>query len=424
MTWFGSDVGFKDTRSLDAFGRLRVSNPTTLFAMGQEYTYAPLWFENYVAGTATATYGQAGSKTTLSTVDASSGNRAMRQTKLYWRYQYGKSQLAKLTGILAESGTPSGAAFAGIGYYDDNNGVFFCRDATGYCVVVRSNVTGSVVDNSEYQANWNLDKMNGTGPSGLTVDFTQEQIFIIDLQWLGVGRVRFGLQINGLLYYVHEFVHANVTTDVYMKTANLPLRYEVFNSGGAGSLITMSCVCCAVESEGGAQDEGGYWFSCGTKGLPSGTLANSATLVPILTIRLRDTFAGLTYRGHVHFLNMDLLTKSSDIYYEWLWNVSALTSGGGAVNELTAGTWTNVDTTYSGVEYNTAATAVSGGVVIAAGYGLSGAGSQAELSRVGVQQGLMLARTYANTRDTMTLAARGIGGNATAYATVNFQEQY
>lgn len=417
-------ISFADGPAVDSFGWQRVSQATTLFGTTQEYSPHPLLVENYTAGTATATHSTSTGSTVLSTVATTSGNRAMRQTKVYWQYQTGRAQLIKMTGRLSASGTPSGAAVARIGYFDDNNGVFFCRDATGYALVKRTNTSGSVVETRVAQSSWNIDKMDGTGPSGVTVDFTKEQIFVMDLQWLGVGRIRLGLNIGGVLRYVHEFDHANTTTVVYIRTACLPMRYEVFNSGGTGAIITMEAVCMAVESEGGVINEGGYQFTCGTKGVVSASLANSATLTPIMTLRLRDTFNGLTYRGHIHPGLLELLVKTNDIYYEWIWNVATLTSAGGATNELTGGTWVNAEATYSGLEFNLAATAYTGGTIVGGGQALSGTGSAKEATSTDGPAKLLLARTYANTRDTLTLAARGIGGAATAYATLNYEEQY
>lgn len=405
-------VTYGDTPILDAFNRLRIATPQTIFSSSQEYTTDALRMENYVAGTATATYTQATASTTLSTLNATSGNRAMRQSYVYWRYQPGKSQAVKLTGVLAKSGTPTGAAVARIGYFDDSNGMFFGRDVTGYFVAIRSDTTGSVVDNKVYQSSWNKDKMDGTGSSGITADFTKEHIFFIDFQWLGVGRVRLGLVINGLLYYVHEFDHANTTTVVYMRTPNLPVRYEVFNSGGAGSLITMEAICVAIESEGGVPDEGGFTFEFDNVAAPA-TAANSATLTPIFSFRCKDTFGGLTYRGLAREIELDFIIDQ-DTYFEWVWNAT-----------LVGGAWVDVNTAQSGMQFNRTLTSATGGIPIhsglipASGSGASSVGG----IRSQTPTRLILARTYANVRDTLTLVARGIGGASTVYATCNFEEQ-
>lgn len=413
MSWFGTKVTIKDGPQIDTFGRIRSSSPQTLFDTTQEYTAAPLVMENVTAGTGTATYTQATSSTLLSTAATTSGNRAFRQSKVYWRYQPGKSQVAKLTGILAQAGTPAGTAEARIGYFDDDNGVFFGRDSTGYFIAVRTNTSGSVVTTKTYQSSWNGDKLDGTGSSGLTVDFTKAQVFLMDLQWLGVGRVRFGVETSQGIIYVHTFTASNVVTNVYMRTANLPIRWEVSNTGGVGANISLLAICGAVESEGGASDEGGYSFSASNKGT-SVSAANSATLTPILTMRLVNTFNGLTYRGHIHPKTIMFNVTSNPIYWELIWNVATLT--GPAYNAVNA--------TYSGVEFDVAATAYTGGIVIASGFAPAGVGSFGDVTAVSITDKLLLARTYAGTRDTLTVAARGIGGASPTHVSINFEEQY
>ena len=412
-------LAFKDGPNLDAFGRLRVSHPETLFTSSQEYVPDPLHVENYATGGGSATYTQANSSTVLSTAGTTSGARALRQTKVYWRYQQGKSHLIKMTGTLNKSGTAAGTSVARIGYFDDNNGVFFGRDVTGFFIAKRSNVSGSVVDTKVYQSAWNVDGMNSAlnalNPSDITVDFTKEQIFTMDLQWLGVGRVRYYLFINGKLNLVHETMNANLFTAVYIRTANLPCRYEVFNDSGTGANISVEAICIAIESEGGVVDEGGVTLEFDTAGAGR-SCANSSPLTYLFSIRLKDTFNGLTYRGHVENIETNILATTNNCYWEWLWNA---TLGGSPA-------WSDVNTTYSGVEYDTSAT-FSGGIAVASGFVVAGGnGVNAFQTSVSAQQpnALILGRTYANVRDTWTLVARGIGGASTVYTATNFEEQY
>ena len=73
------------------------------------------------------------------------------------------------------------------------------------------------------------------------------------MQWLGVGRVRVGFNINGVIYYAHYFNNANNLGSVYMSTPNLPVRYEVSSTGGS---VTLDQICCTVQSEGGNSQMG------------------------------------------------------------------------------------------------------------------------------------------------------------------------
>lgn len=417
-------IGFGDTASLDAFARLRVSNPTTIFDTQFEYSKHSLLWEDVLSGTGTSTL--TNPYITLSTGGTGSGARGMRRTKVYHRYQPGKSQLLKMTGIPLSSGAHSGTSETRMGYYDDNDGVFFCTKASGACWVRRSSVSGSVVDTVVAQASWNLDKFDGTGRSGVTLDLTKEQIVVIDLQWLGVGRIRAGFQIDGRLYYAHEFNHANSTTTPYMRTANLPITYEATNPGGTGANVSMTQVCCALESEGGGSEDFGYYFRAGTGAntvsCASGT-GLSPTMIPLFSMRLVDTFGGVTYRGHVQpqefgFLN----TANFAALVRFIWNGS-----------LTGATFANsAEATYSGCQFDTAASAITGGTIIGTAYLGSASGSSRVAANQTALSNLLLARTYAaglpsaggGTRDILTVAACGIGGTATIAASCTFLEQY
>jgi hypothetical protein len=145
------------------------------------------------------------------------GSRIVRQSKRYITYQPGKSLLVFMTGVL-HTAVNTGIT-ARMGFFDNHadktidsggNGIFVEYSGGNYYLVLRSYVTGSQVDTKILKSAWNLDKMDGSGPSSITMDFTKAQILAIDLEWLGVGRVRVGFVIGGSIYYVHEFLHANL----------------------------------------------------------------------------------------------------------------------------------------------------------------------------------------------------------------------
>jgi len=78
------------------------------------------------------------------------------------------------------------------------------------------------------QSQWNIDKADGTGYSGFTLDLSKMQMFYIDYSWYGAGAIRFGFKNNrGEVMYVHRMVNNNVNTEAYMRSGNLPARYEV-----------------------------------------------------------------------------------------------------------------------------------------------------------------------------------------------------
>jgi len=248
-------VFFGDSSSVDAFGRLRISSPDTLFDSKQLYDSAPLIFDDQeVSGTGTGSSHNANTASTiLSTTNATAGKR-VRQTFMRFNYQPGKSQLILCTGTLQLLGGGTGTTRA-FGYFDDNNGLFLQDKEGTIQFVKRGSMTGSPVDTEVDQADWNLDKMDGTGASGITLDFTKSQILFIDFEWLGVGRVRMGFVVDGGIYYAHEFNHANNLAGVYMSTPNLPIRYELENDGNGGA-AALEHICASIISEGGQQQTG------------------------------------------------------------------------------------------------------------------------------------------------------------------------
>ena len=341
-------IGDGKNPNLDAFGRLRISNPVTLFESQHQYNELPLFWGSVLTGSGTATHLPNESAMRLRCTTAS-GDKVVRQTKEYFRYQAGKSQLIEMTGVM---GAKKANVRQRIGYFDGNNGLFFEQDENNLKVVRRTYVTGSPVDNATNQSSWNIDTMDGNGPSGVTLDMSKTHIFVIDFQWLGVGRVRFGFVVDGNLYYCHEILNANTLTEVYMTTGNLPLRYEIENTGTAASNTDLKQICCTVQSEGGYEDDLGIQFS---SGMGTGTLGVT-TRVPIFSIQLKSTFNSITNRGTVIPLAYDILAQTNSAYYEIVYN-----------GTLTGASFSSVDSN-SLCNEDTSATAISGGIVIADGY--------------------------------------------------------
>lgn len=236
-----------DSASNDAFGRLRASLPVSQFGYNNQYGSTGLIVEQWVSGTGTSTHDPNNSTIIMSTGGILSGAKCTRQTRQYFRYMPGKSLLVLQSGNF---GAPKTNVRVRRGYFDDQNGVFFELTQDGIGAVLRSYSTGSVVDTRINQSDWNIDKFDGNGRSGVTLDITKTQICVIDLEWLGVGRVRFGFNIDGRTYYCHEIKNANTKSTAYMTSANLPLRGEIENTGVAASATTTQIICATVMIEG------------------------------------------------------------------------------------------------------------------------------------------------------------------------------
>lgn len=391
----------------DAFQRLRVSEPATLFDSKMLSDNLPLVYDDQpTSGAGTSSnFSSARASVTLGVSAATAGTR-VRQTFRRFNYQPGKSQLILLTGVL-------GAGAAGItkrcGLFDGSNGVFFQLSGTTLSVVIRSSVTGAPVDTVVPQASWNIDPMDGTGPSGLTLDTTKAQIFVADFQWLGVGTVRYGVSIGGVIYYVHAANHSNSITSVYDSTPNLPVRWEISNSG-AGGASSVEVICATVISEGGRQT-GGY-DRVADRGVTPLVTLNNNSLYPLIAIRLR---AG-SYLGAQVIPNLLSVLCTSTAAYRWALLLNPTVVGAALA-------FTPVAAASSAVESDAVATnasTVTGGTVLRSGYSQS---NNESAVLADPQTDFALGSSIAGTADILVLAVQRLTGTTeTFYGSLGWRE--
>lgn len=335
--------------NVDAFNRLRVSNPFTLFDSSHRYADNNLW-ANKITGTASATFNAVQGLVDL-TVGTASGDEIIRETVKVFAYQPGKSLLVMNTFVMAPTKT---GLRQRVGYYGADNGIYLEQDGTSVYMVLRSLVSGVVTETKVAQTSWNQDPLNGTGPSGLTLDLTKAQILYMDLEWLGVGTVRTGFVIDGVFVPAHNFNHANEITSTYITTACLPLRYEITNTAATASSSTLKQVCSTVISEGGYTLNGAQQ-SIGTSITTPRTLTTAGTFYTVVSLRLKTTRLDA-----IAILSaISLLGVTNNANYKWEVVASGTTTGGA---------WVSAGTT-SAVEYNLGGTfAVGTGRVLASGY--------------------------------------------------------
>lgn len=331
----------------DAFGRLRTSSPLTLFDSSHRYKDNGLWATASGTG-GTTTFDANAGLVTLNTTTAS-GSSIVRETTKCFSYQPGKSLLVMSTFVMDAAKTNLRQR---VGYYGASNGMFLEQDGTTISFVERSSVTGSTIDTKVAKANWNIDKMDGTGPSGYTLNLTQAQIFWMDVEWLGLGTVRLGFIINGEFVHCHSFHHANLITSTYITTASLPLRYEIANTNTTASSSTLKQVCSTVISEGGYELRG-LQQAIGTTITAPHSLTTAGTFYPVISLRLKAA----ALDAIVILTAISVLGVSSTNY---LWRVVATAT-------TTGGTWTSAGAD-SAVEYNLTGTATTGGRILAQGY--------------------------------------------------------
>lgn len=331
-----------DGMQLDPFNRLRVSSPTGLFDEKQINGNSSLVFTTELSGAASAPWSYDRASSSL-TVTSASGDRAIRQSRQYFSYIPGRGQVIITTAIF---GIGKNNCNQYIGYGDDNDGLFFAMQGEKFGIVTRTSTSGTAVDTFIPMTEFNIDPLDGFGPSEHKIDITKAQIFYIDFQWLGVGRVRFCVVKNGIVIPVHQMLNTNNTSVVYMRTPSLPVRFEIINTGTTTGSTVLESICTSVSSEGTSLPNG-YDFSAG-----NGAIRRAITTrAPLFAIRLKAAFpAGKPNRRVAKFLNLDTSAATNDAYIELMHvhDPSAITA-----------TWVSADDE-SAVEYSIDISAVTG----------------------------------------------------------------
>lgn len=397
-----------DNNYLDAFSRLRVSEPVTLFSSQCQYDAEPLLWESGATGTGVTPAHSANTRMVALSCTTGTGTSYI-QSYEYIPYQAGKSQLIFATGLF---GAAVADAVVEVGAFDTNNGIIYRQNGTsGLEICLRSSTSGSVVNTTVSQADWNRDPMDGTGASGLTIDPTKVFILVVDAQFLAMGRVRVGFDVNGQIYWAHEFLNANNLAVPYMQTLSLPIQMMV-TATSIGSTKTSHFKCASVSSEGGLEDDLAYQFAT-----PEQTVtAGNGSRTHILSLRPLTTFNGITNHAYVKAKTIEVLvTGNSPV--QWELAVGSTFSA--------APTYADVNTTYSATEYSSAVGTVSAvGLVVASGYVAASNQAKGSLETHTTQRyPITLDRAGAvRSLGTLSLFVTGIGGTSASRASITFSE--
>lgn len=394
---------YGDTTAIDAFARLRISQPYTIYDSKQLHDKQPLFWDEITAGSATSVHNSTNAATVM-TVTASASDYVIRQTKQRFNYQPGKSQLIvftfhapQQTGVTMQIG-----AFDGTGgtYQTPYNGIFLeITDSSVSWNIAKNGSTTETVT----QANWNYDPFDGTGPSGLTLDLDAVLIGFFDIEWLGVGRVRAGFYVGGLPRYAHFFTHSNDSsfTSVYMSTPNLPLRYYIESDGTGGG--TLDHICSTVISEGGIEQTGILRsVNTGTTHIDANTADQEYA---VIGIRLQSTYYDITVLPEY----FSMISETND---DFKWLIS--------LNPTIAGTFTYNTLANSSIEYalgTTANTVTTPGLLIDSGFSKSSAAIDRRIITA-----LTLGSTISGTQDVILLSVVPLSANADYQASFTFRE--
>jgi len=392
-----TDLNLLSKTNFDAFGRLRTSTPFTLFDSQNRYAKDPQFSET-LAGSATCTH-LANESSVAMSVTTASGDEVVRQSKRVFPYQPGKSLLIMCTFAMAAGATN---LCQRVGYFNTNNGIFLQQKDNALSFIIRTYTGGSASDAREVaQADWNGDKLDGTGASGVTLDASKTQILFIDLEWLGVGTVRCGFIIDGQYIVAHTFNNANSLSSVYMQTAILPVRYEIKATGTVAAAKTLKQICSTVISEGGYEQKSALtWARRTTDATGIGT-----SFVPLVSIRLKSTNLGAVVIPN----GFTFMPTSASDYFE----VALIKNA-----TLTGASYSSASTN---VEYDVTATALTGGEIVRSDFTSSGVLSSNVVNDPSSYNfDSQLGVTLGGTSDVYTLATRVITGTGDAIGALSF----
>jgi hypothetical protein len=379
----------------DAFGRLRVSQPYTLFDSQSRYA-ADNQFDTAVTGTGSTTFNSNQASVSMA-VTAGGVGSVVRQTYRVFPYQPGKGLLVLATFLMDSNDSVN--ISQRVGYFNVQNGVFFQKVDGVNSFVLRTNITGTPSDaRAVTQSSWNGDKLDGTGASGLTLDLTHPQILWMDFEWLGVGSVRCGFIINGIYIVCHTFDTANVYgSTVYMTTAILPVRYEITTTTAAVA-ATLTQICCSVVSEGGFEQTSVEHTASMTNLTASSYLNTSYK--PLISIRLASGRTGAV----VIPIGVNFLPSTADNFQIALVKNATLSTP----------SWSAVASD-SNVEFDTSSTSYTGGTIVFSEFATGKTGRSILSPSTGYNWDLQLGASIAGVSDIFTLVARTVttGGAVT-----------
>ena len=391
----------------DLFGRLKTSQPYTLFDSTHRYVQDGDFSDVVLGVGSTVGIITAQSTATLG-IGTTAGCSIIRESKRVFSYQPGKALQVLQTFVFNPA---KENLIQRAGYASSENGVMVELDGTQLNIIKRTSISGVVSTITVPQSQWNRDTLDGTGvstsnPSGLKLDISKAQIMFSEYEWLGVGCVRVGFaNANGKFHIAHIFNHANVLDSVYMTTATLPVRYEILNTGITTSVSTMKQICVSIQSNGGYEKR----VASDVARQTSLVSIASTTFVPLASIRLKSGREdAVVIPNQINCLP----DSAASVYYE----VALIKNP-----TLSGGSW--VDTSSPNVEQNVTATSMSGGTIVRTEYISSANKASTPLNEsTEYNWDLQLGRTQAKVSDVYTLAARAISGSGNAIGALNFYD--
>ena len=396
--------------------RLKVSDYTTVFFNTFQYGIeTDIWDQELTNG-GTATHNPNTNNIDLA-VTSDIGSKVIRQTRNVMRYIPGRTSTLTYAIRLEFPVTGIRRRF---GIFEMDNGAFFedagVVDAGGlpeYNVVIRSSTTGVVLENRIPRSEWNGDKLDGTGPSGLVVDPTAQHVINIEYEWYGGGQVVFGFVINGKNHIIHTFNHGNNLTLPWASTPFLPIRLEIENLTGVAGTHTLYQGSNSLISEGTPEKLG--IAANITAPITGTTLSTAYSWYPVLSIKLKDTaLKGIALPTFFQVATID----NTNIFYKLVRNATIGTGGSGFIDDPDPNAFTQYQTYTS----PSAIAEVNHGTSLDSGFVVGGGGGTGvRLDKDTVYQ---IGRSNLGTvSDTLTILCSASGSNKSALAALTWIEQ-
>ena len=361
-------------------------------------------FDELITGTASSTHEPYLGMVKLS-VDGSAGDQVIRQTRRVQRYLPGRANEATFAVIL--DGVTAGIRTR-VGVFDTYNGAYFEHDGTDYYCVIRRNTAGGVVEERTARVDWSDDKMDGTGPSGITINYSNIQMMVIEYEWYGAGQVEWKFVINNNAFSVHKANHANVHDHTWASYGAFPVRYELTNVTGVTGTHTMSQGSHSFLTEG-TTTLLGRQLSISSP-LTGYNLATARTFYPVLAVRLKSTALNSVVIPDEYAAG---LLDKTDMFIRVIERVSSVTGG----------TWVSAGDE-SPLEYNITATSFTGGDIASTSF-VSEKQMGAKLffpERAISQIGRRTTTTLGDTSEIFLLAAAATDNDKDAWASLGWIE--
>jgi hypothetical protein len=380
----------------DSFNRLKVAPPYLLFDSSFQYSLqTKVFIQDFLTG-ATITHDSARAAARLD-CSASAGSRARFRSRNY--FPYSPAFTNTVTASFNMQGSVVGVTKR-VGMYDENNGYLLEAHNGIVRVGIRSSISGTT--NYANQSSWNIDPMDGSGPSGLTLDISKQQILVIQYQWLGSGQVIFSFSIDGMTFPVHKFNHANILSGLYSKTGTLPVQAEILNSAGPASY--MEFTCCSVVSNG-ATAQHGHLHSA-SSGLTAKNMPSTGVSYPIISIRKQTGFTDIP----IQILDMNAFSTSQDDFIIQIVHKPVLV---GAV-------WVNIPNSFC--QKDVSSTSWSGGDIVAEFYMKGNLQASEKIEQLAKFWDLTLGNDFAGNSEIMTMSATPLTVNASMYGVISYKE--